>query len=257
MTENQRRTKNLGYAAGTIAALVSHRIPSGLPSRFPGFSRCLLAPCTSCSLWVLLRIFRFLEFIENSAQQQPVRLRVFFSSLNFEFTFVHYTLSTTVCSCTLPIEQASPVRQILFCGAMVPTLLPVRPGPHLTNVGLLWVCHCHYHCHCQKMSWCGNLCYHMIRSSFRVTMTISKGSQSEMCRHIEDARHRRRPHEDPVSRHETKPSFRHVVINTSRHAACKTHTAQFCGPPLSASLSVSIESEARYAAGLYVRLQRA
>merc|ERR1712136_350255 len=49
-----------------------------------------------------------------------------------EFTIVHYTLSITVCSCTLPTEQASPVRQILFRGAMAPTLLPVRPGPHLT-----------------------------------------------------------------------------------------------------------------------------
>ena len=57
----------------------------------------------------------------------------------------------------------------------------------------------------------------MLRSSVRVTMTVSKGSQSEVRRHIEDARHRRRPHEDPVARHESKPSFRHVVINTSRH----------------------------------------
>jgi len=56
----------------------------------------------------------------------------FFSSLNFEFTIVQFTLSITVCSCTLPTEQASPVRQILFRGAMAPTLLPVRPGPHLT-----------------------------------------------------------------------------------------------------------------------------
>ena len=64
----------------------------------------------------------------------------------------------------------------------------------------------------------------MIRSSFTVTMTVSKGSQSDMRRHIEDARHRRRPHEDPVARHESKPFFRPVVINTSRHAACKTHT---------------------------------
>ena len=31
---------------------------------------------------------------------------------------------------------------------MVPTLLPVRPGPHLIDVGLLRVCHCHCHCHC-------------------------------------------------------------------------------------------------------------
>ena len=71
----------------------------------------------------------------------------FFSSLNFEFTIVQFTLSITVCSCTLPTEQVSPVRQILFRGAMAPTLLPVRPGPHLTNVGLLCVCHCHCHCH--------------------------------------------------------------------------------------------------------------
>ena len=38
---------------------------------------------------------------------------------------------------TLANEQASSVKQILFCGAMVPTLLPVRPGPHLIDAGLL------------------------------------------------------------------------------------------------------------------------
>ena len=30
---------------------------------------------------------------------------------------------------------------------MTPTLLPVRPGLHSTDVGLLGVCHCHCHCH--------------------------------------------------------------------------------------------------------------
>ena len=35
------------------------------------------------------------------------------------------------------VEQASPVKQILFCGAMVPTLLPVRPGLHSMDAGLL------------------------------------------------------------------------------------------------------------------------
>ena len=29
---------------------------------------------------------------------------------------------------------------------MVPTLLPVRPGLHSMDAGLLWVCHCHCHC---------------------------------------------------------------------------------------------------------------
>ena len=38
---------------------------------------------------------------------------------------------------TLPKEQASTVQQILFRGVMTPTLLPVRPGLHLTDVGLL------------------------------------------------------------------------------------------------------------------------
>ena len=34
-------------------------------------------------------------------------------------------------------EQAVPAKQILFCGAMAPTLLPVRPGLHSMDVGLL------------------------------------------------------------------------------------------------------------------------
>ena len=38
---------------------------------------------------------------------------------------------------TLPKEQASPAQQIPFCGVMTPTLLPVRPGLHVTDVGLL------------------------------------------------------------------------------------------------------------------------
>ena len=37
---------------------------------------------------------------------------------------------------TLPKEQASTVQQILFRGVMTPSLLPVRPGLHSTDVGL-------------------------------------------------------------------------------------------------------------------------
>ena len=81
--------------------------------------------------------------------------------------------------------------------------------------------------------WCRRRCAPDHRRS-------QKLSQSEMRRHIQ---------------HETL--LRHVVNHTSRHAACKTHTAQFCGPLLSVPLSASgllTESGARYAAGLYVRL---
>ena len=93
-----------------------------------------------------------------------------------------------------------------------------------------------------------------------ITENRRRGRRARMRRHIEHARRRRRPHEDPVARHESKPSCRHVVSHTSKHAACKTHTEQFCGPLLSVPLSASgllTESGARYAAGLYVRLQRA
>ena len=48
-------------------------------------------------------------------------------------------------SAHLAKEQVSTAQQILFRGVMTPTLLPVRPGLHLTDVGLLWVCHCHCH----------------------------------------------------------------------------------------------------------------
>ena len=38
---------------------------------------------------------------------------------------------------TLPKEQASTVQKILFRGVMTPSLLPVRPGLHSMDVGLL------------------------------------------------------------------------------------------------------------------------
>ena len=80
----------------------------------------------------LMIVCLYLEFIVNSAQRV-----FFFSSLNIEFTFVHYTLSTTVVLAPCQKSKLHPVRQIFFCGAMAPTLLLVRPGPHLTDVGLL------------------------------------------------------------------------------------------------------------------------
>ena len=50
--------------------------------------------------------------------------------------------STTLCPyqfvlAHLANEQVSSVKQILFSGVMTPTLLPVRPGLHSTDVGLL------------------------------------------------------------------------------------------------------------------------
>ena len=104
---------------------------------------------------------------------------------------------------------------------------------------------------CDVDPWCSGRCAPDHRRS-------QKLSQSEMRRHIQHARHSRSSLEDPVARPESKPSCRHVVNHTSRHAACKTHAAQFCGPLLSVPLSASrllTESGARYAAGLYVRRQ--
>ena len=88
------------------------------------------------------------EFV-NSYQQQLVCCLVFFliSESISGLDALHTVLNSGFVH-TLPKEQASSAQQILFCGVMTSTLLPVRPGLHLTDVGLLWVCHCHCHCHC-------------------------------------------------------------------------------------------------------------
>ena len=110
----------------------------------------LLASCFFFFCGVLLRIRGFcdLEF-ENSAQQQPVCCLVFFFLYSESISGLDalHTVHNSGFVHTLPKEQASSVQQILFRGVMTPTLLPVRPGLHLTDVGLLGVCHCH--CHCQ------------------------------------------------------------------------------------------------------------
>jgi len=68
------------------------------------------------------------EFV-NSYQQQPVCCLVFFlypESIS-GFDAVH-TVPNSGFVHTLPTEQASSAQQILFCGVMTPTLLPVRSG---------------------------------------------------------------------------------------------------------------------------------
>ena len=93
MIESQRR-QNLGYAAGTTAALGLTAFLLGLCPGFlvsPGAS---WLPVLRVRLWVLLRISRFLEFIhDKSAQQQPVRFRVI---------FLPWTLSSSLCTTLCP-----------------------------------------------------------------------------------------------------------------------------------------------------------
>ena len=139
------KEQNLGSAAGATAVLGYPAILLGPRFLVSWFSLWFLGSrfFVFC-LWVLLRIWGFCEFIENSAQQQPVRSRVVF--------LVHWVHLKSRCITLCPQqfvfallakEQASPVRQILVRGAMVPTLLPVTPGPLLVDVGLIWVCQCH------------------------------------------------------------------------------------------------------------------
>ena len=96
---------------------------------------------------VLLRIRGScdLEF-ENSAQQQPVWSHVFVVFLYFEFISrldaLHSVLNSLYLH-TLPMSKLHQQNRFFFRGVMTPTLLPVRPGLHSTDVGLLGVCHCH------------------------------------------------------------------------------------------------------------------
>ena len=107
---------------------------------FPGFpGRFVPLLASSVSLWMLLRIrgFSVLEFM-NSAQQQPVcYLTFFYYSESISRQDALHTVLNSLYMHTLPKEQASTVQQILFCGVMTLTLLPARPGLHLTDVGLL------------------------------------------------------------------------------------------------------------------------
>ena len=107
----------------------------------------LLASCFFFFCVVLLRVRRFcdLEF-ESSAQQQPVWSHVFVVFLYFEFISgldaLHSVLNSLYLH-TLPMSKLHQHNRFFFRGVMTPTLLPVRPGLHSTDVGLLGVCHCH------------------------------------------------------------------------------------------------------------------
>ena len=106
---------------------------------------------------VLLRIRGFCGFeFENSAQQQPVWSRVFVVFLYFEFISrldaLHSVLNSLYLH-ALPMSKLRQQNRFFFRGVMTPTLLPVRPGLHSTDVGLLGVCHCH----CQRSRSVGDL----------------------------------------------------------------------------------------------------
>ena len=93
-----------------------------------------------CLLVMLLRIrgFLYLNLWEFSTASACVIFHVFFQ---FSETTSGQDASPTVLDSgfvhTLPKEQASTVQQILFRGVMTPSLLPVRPGLHSTDVGLV------------------------------------------------------------------------------------------------------------------------
>ena len=107
---------------------------------FPGFpGRFVHLLASFVSLWTLLRIRGFCVFeFGNSAQQQPVcYLMSFFSILSSFQDEMHCQLSITVCTCTACQRASFKSTTDSFRGVMTPTLLPVRPGLHSTNVGLL------------------------------------------------------------------------------------------------------------------------
>ena len=92
-----------------------------------------------CTLSLSLRIrgFSYLNLWEFSTASACVIFHVFFQFS--EFTSGQDALPTVLDSGsvhTLPKEEASTVQQILFRGVMNPSLLPVRPGLHSTDVGL-------------------------------------------------------------------------------------------------------------------------
>ena len=77
---------------------------------------------------------------ENSAQQLPVVHVFVVFYLYFEFISsldALHSVHQQFVFAHLANEQVLPVKQILFSGVMTPTLLPVRPGLHSIDAGLL------------------------------------------------------------------------------------------------------------------------
>ena len=129
--------KNLGYAAGTTVAL-------GLSESFwflpvPG----LLwvprrpVPVVCICLWVLLRICWFLNLLRIQHNKCLCRFRVLVSREHRVHYCAGHSVRNRVFSAPCQQSKFLPVRQTLFGGALAPTLLPVRPGPHWR----VWACH--------------------------------------------------------------------------------------------------------------------
>ena len=58
---------------------------------------------------------------------------------------MYCTLSLTMGLCTpCQLRKLHQRNRFFFSGVMTPTLLPVKPSLHLTDVGLLCVCHCQW-----------------------------------------------------------------------------------------------------------------
>ena len=132
-TNSSYRRKKIWMQSGTTDEL--RYLP--LPSWFP-WPVCLflasLSDSSCCSESEDSEI-QICEFIPATA---CVLSRVFFlySESISGLDALHTVLNSEFVH-TLPKEQASPAQLILFSGVMTPALLPVRPGLHLTDVGLL------------------------------------------------------------------------------------------------------------------------
>ena len=106
----------------------------------PGFPWLLGSRCSSCPVRGVAPNLRIQSLIREFSTAIACGVCLTFSpfllefisrlvalhSVHYQFVFAH-----------LANEQVLPLKQILFCGAMVPTLLPVRPGLHSMDVGLL------------------------------------------------------------------------------------------------------------------------
>ena len=144
------KKEKLGHVSGTTAALWCLAVlsPVLLLLLVSVASLLLLASCFffsySCGVAPIPRILRFNLRIQHSNSLWLMSLFFLYFEFISRLDALHSVLDSLYLH-TLPKEQASSAKQILFRGVMTPTLLPVRPGLHSTDVGLLWVCHCHCH----------------------------------------------------------------------------------------------------------------
>ena len=146
--------------------------------------RCPYAVGVRCPCWLpvslgdvapnpRILVFEFVGIQHSTSPWAISRLFFMFSETTSGQDALHTVLNSGFVH-TLPKEQASTVQQILYRGVMTPSLLPVRPGLHSTDVGLFLSVSL-------SLSFTAPTCQFARHDGFRLLFSVHALSQRALC----------------------------------------------------------------------------